>query len=350
MGNIEIRKKLDTIFENEVRSPKRQYRAKYGSQVCPTTSLIVDNPKRFELLLPNLDLLLRLHSSISHNKEDSDAFFSYLKQFFSSKNYDYKTTAYLAFEALAELKSLEEAFSSWISKKKKEKELFINEYRNILEVVSSKLRYESSRFSDNELGTIEEYINKMLIIRKNHMTLLIEECQRLGIPEQISEIRYLRLKSELEVGVNPEINADKEKVTEKINRFGFSDELSGALNKIDEYYWNTTSDKFDWAMANSLLRTFLTQLLKEISREISGKTGDKIIMGKSELNSFKSYIKKQLLLDDEENKLINALIGITNSEGAHTLITEKEYSRLCKNMIIELSLLLMSKLESFLEK
>lgn len=113
--------------------------------------------------------------------------------------------------------------------------------------------------------------------------------------------------------------------------------------------WNTTSDEFDWAMANGLLREFLAQLLKESSGKIYGKTGDEITIGKSELISFKSYIKKHLSLDDEENKLINALYGITNSEGAHTLITEKDYFRLCKNMIIELSLLLTSKLERFLE-
>jgi len=75
MDNREIRKKLDTIFEKEFRSPKRYYRAKYGPKIRATIPLIEDDPKRFELDFPNLDLLIKLHSSISNNKKDVDAFF-----------------------------------------------------------------------------------------------------------------------------------------------------------------------------------------------------------------------------------------------------------------------------------
>jgi len=277
-------------------------------------------------------------------------FFDYLKHYFSHPNYSYKQASYLAFEAFVELKSFEEAFSSWLTmKKRKEKPLFMNEYENILDVVSSKLQYEHHRFNEKDLNSIEEAINTILKLKTVNMGEPIwKKCHR--IREQINEIQYIGLKSELE-GVNLEINADKERVIEKIRRFGFSDELTGALNKIDELYRDITSDEFDWAMANGRLREFLAQLLKESSYKIYDKTGDEITRAKREsaLSSFKSYIKKHLSLDDEENQLINAIIGITNSKGAHTLITEKEYFRLCKNMIIELSLLLTSKLERFLE-
>lgn len=362
MDNREIRKKLDTIFEKESRSPKRDYRAKYagskellpcaaeGAQVTATMPLIEDNPKRFELYFPNLYLLIKLHSSISNINTDVKVFFDYLKHYFSHPHLIPKQASYLAFETLIELKSFEEAFSSWLTETKKEKVFFSDEYKNILDIVSSKLQYEYHRFKETDLDSMSEAIYTILTSQKGEPgTIIWGKCH--GILEQINEIRYIRLKGELEAGVNPEINADKDKVIEKINLFGFSVELGGALNKIDEYYWNTTSDKFDWAMANGLLREFLTRLLREISGKIHGKTGDEITRGKdeSEFTSFKSYIKKHLPLGGNENKLIKALYGLTSSEGAHTIITEREYFRLCKNMIIELSLLLMSKLERFLE-
>lgn len=233
-------------------------------------------------------------------------------------------------------------------KTKKEKVLFWNEYEDILNVVSSKLQYEYHRFKEKDLDSIGKAINTILKSKTvNRAEPIWKKCRR--IREQINGIQYMGLKSELEAEVIPEINADKEKVIEKINQFGFSEELSGALNKIDEYYRDTTSDEFDWAMANGLIREVLTQFLKASSGKICSKTGDKITRkDESELQSLKSYLKKHLL-DDKEIRLINVFIDITNSEGAHALITEREYLRLCKNMIIELSLLIMRKTERFLE-
>ena len=50
-----------------------------------------------------------------------------------------------------------------------------------------------------------------------------------------------------------------------------------------------------------------------------------------------------------ENKLLDKLIDMINHEGSHALISEREYFRLTKNISIEISLLLLTKLDKFIE-
>ncbi len=61
----------------------------------------------------------------------------------------------------------------------------------------------------------------------------------------------------------------------------------------------------------------------------------------------KNYMKKHLKLTESTNFLINALIRAFNEKGSHALISKKEYFRLTRNIMIEIILLLLTKLENF---
>jgi len=166
---------------------------------------------------------------------------------------------------------------------------------------------------------------------------------------QINQIRYDKLVTELTEETNLfQITDDRGKVKEKIKEFGFSPTLNKALNKVEDYYWNTGSDEFDYSSAIKLLRQFHEKLIKEICSKIKEKTNDDYPTDmKTLIANLRKYMKEHLQLK-KENKLINGLVDLINNKGPHALTSEKEYFRLTKNMTIEVALLLLSKLERFL--
>jgi hypothetical protein len=58
-----------------------------------------------------------------------------------------------------------------------------------------------------------------------------------------------------------------------------------------------------------------------------------------------SYFRKHNLLSEAEEKYAAGLWGLISDEAVHTLLSEREYARLARNVVIEYALLFLRKME-----
>lgn len=383
MDDKELKKKLDIIFEREYYrfqqmkvgflsekilkkyQLKPEFERKGGRKTYISHKdyepLLVKNPEAYELDFPNLKLLLLLYHSISHNKDNVQYFLSYMESRFD-RPYKYALVSYLAFETLFKLGYPERAFNSWskyfveliIEREKNPDHSMLRDVLGLdidysLELLSDMIRYEYPKISEEELSLIYSNVRGIEKFLSDKNTSSSEKSVCEVILRQVNEIQYNKLESELIEGVNLfQIAEDRKAVKREIKRFGFTKTLDKALDKIENYYWDTSADEFDYSTAIKMLREFHSELIKEICSKIKIKTQEDYPTSKdTKISNLRMYMKKHLGLEDE-NRLINGLVDIINKEGAHTLVTEKEYFRLTKNMTIEVALLLLTKLEKFL--
>lgn len=195
---------------------------------------------------------------------------------------------------------------------------------------------------DEELLNALEKLNSI-----NDYTIKInfkEEFKR-----KINSIKYHNLQKEL-LETNEEINIDKEKVIEFISKYGFPQEMEEFLLEIDNL-----SELAEWKSISSgmigNLRTFHDKLIENIAKQINSKTGiDYPTDGKNIRENYRIYIKQILKLSNNDNKLIKSFTDILNKEGSHAFLSEIKYFKLTKNINIEISLFLFSKLDEFLQE
>lgn len=167
---------------------------------------------------------------------------------------------------------------------------------------------------------------------------------------KVNSLRYEKIKLGL-TGINEEINIDKEQVIDLMTKYGFPPEMESFLLELDKI-----PESEDWSSINSgminSLRAFFESLIKNISAQIEQKTGGSYLTDTNpkngEMGRKREYIRKYLKLSEKDDKFITAFVDILHKEGGHAFMSEKRYFVLSKNIGIELTLFLMSKLGSFL--
>lgn len=158
----------------------------------------------------------------------------------------------------------------------------------------------------------------------------------------IRETIYNRVEERI-LEQNAEINHDRETLILAFEEIGFSKDLSEALMKIEEYY-KESKDSFDWSSGISFIRNFLEDLQKKILEKVEQLTEKRNDQGKW------SFVAEKLQMGESGGQFLNGFWRFVNSQGAHRLRSEREYYRLVKNMNIEVSLLLMKKLQMLSEE
>lgn len=189
------------------------------------------------------------------------------------------------------------------------------------------------------------------------MLIAIVDCnfpKPLNIKEEfenkIITLKYNRLKNLLET-FNEELNIHKEQVIGIISKYGFPLEMENFLLEIDEL-----PELSNWRSVNSgmigNLRSFFEALVKSIAEKILAKTGEEYSKdsSKGELGNKRAYIKKNLMLSDNDDKLITSFVNILHQEGGHAFTSEKRYFVMTKNIGIEIAYFLLSTYEDKFEK
>lgn len=190
-----------------------------------------------------------------------------------------------------------------------------------------------------------------------NLLILIVNCnfpKSLNIREEfeskVTTLRYNRLKTQLET-FNEELNIHKEQVIEIISKYGFPPAMEKFLLEIDEL-----PELSNWQSVNSgmigNLRSFFETLVKNIAKKIFAKTREEYPKdsGKSELGNKRAYIKKHLILSDNDDKLITSFVNILHQEGGHAFTSEKRYFVMTKNIGIEIAYFLLSAYEDKFEQ
>lgn len=297
------------------------------------------------------DVLVRLYSQ-SSNK---------LKKEFVNHLINFNTHAcsYVPFEVLLKIKKLESAFTIFCSQKPLAENKII-----MLGRLYGFLLHESSLFSEIELKFIESQIEqdmkKVVVVKieflwggyktyedeikaKKQNVILDYENK---ILDRINRLRFEKVEKELEGEI---IKEDLNKVSEKIGHFKLSLELSKALVKIRSAF-DKAEDEFDYAKETGYLRTFLDYLIKHVAKKIAEKMNEEIpkIPESSEFTNNKKYLESKKIITKNEGRFISIFHSVMlSASGSHKLISKKERYRLSFNMVIELSLLILTRFENF---
>lgn len=162
-----------------------------------------------------------------------------------------------------------------------------------------------------------------------------------NIKEACEKVMFLHLKHSLLSGVNLEVNQDKQTVETYLQRLGFSKTLRDSLNEAERLYL-VHGDGFSLKSCMGHLRSFLENLHKEKMDSLHAKHGGALPSG---WGDGLVYLRKNRVISEPEEKLAAGLYTLISDQAVHPLITEQEYARLARNMVIEYGLLFLRKIE-----
>ena len=161
-----------------------------------------------------------------------------------------------------------------------------------------------------------------------------------GILEGCRKAKYLYLKSSLLEGLNLEINQDREAINSYLTTLGFMPTLARSLDEVERLY-HAGGSAFELKAAMGHLRSFLESLHKEILPIVHARFGG---MLPRKWGDGLRYLKTNGILSATEEAFAASLFTLISDEAVHPLTAEREYARLFRNVVIEYSLLFLSKL------
>lgn len=310
-----------------------------------TPPLLSPNSQNYELKFETLGLLSKLFNQIENFTKLKKEFIEYLIKDILNSNGQYTAefgninSSYLSLATLIKLGYFDEALRALVMRRNK----------NDLDILSSLnflnnfIRYEYHLITESQLTKIKDYMNKLETAYTEEASTKKEICK------QLNEIAFKNLKVELQ-GINFHINQDKKEVIKKIEYFNFGEDLIELLNEIDQIFTNSEIKSINSGMVNNL-RHFISVIIKKICEEVKKNVREEYPKEKdSEMGNLRIYLKKHLEINNKDDKLIDSFIDVLHSQGGHSFGTEKEYFRLAKNIAIELSFFLLTKLERFNEQ
>jgi hypothetical protein len=198
----------------------------------------------------------------------------------------------------------------------------------------------------------EHFVSDMLIGREEDFPDdVLANIRQEYEGKQVSKLAYAALQKRLGHKArahmkNPtDINKDVQAVKERITEYKFTPELNEILDKIaDELA--AGGDKFDQAASLKHLRTFFEKLHEQVGTSLRNAKSD--IKDRGDLSKFGQaidYLERNTVLTPKMKELPRSLYGILSNEGVHAFKSEKEYVRLCRNMVIEYAIVLFYELD-----
>ena len=183
---------------------------------------------------------------------------------------------------------------------------------------------------------------------KNTREYVLREVPEVAdvLVEQCREARFLYLRESLTVGANLEINQDKIRVSDYLDRLGFPEDLAVSLNEAESLYQEAASG-FDFKSSMGHLRAFLENLHLEVCRKVHQLSGGDL---PDRWGGTLEFLQNHGLLTKQEKLFVIPFYTLLSDEGVHPLQTRREYARLLRNICIEYGLLLLTKLDTWLNQ
>jgi hypothetical protein len=197
-----------------------------------------------------------------------------------------------------------------------------------------KLKGRAQRFSDEDLENLERtYWDKPF-----QQTVVEARARRLA------PLADLLLRNPVE------LNQDVAEVKNRVSAYSFTPELNEVLDKVAAGL-ATTGDPFDQAAMLKHLRTFYEKLHEQVGTKLRAeKVGPGDATDLTKCGQAIDYLQRHGVLTEKMKALGRALYGVLSEEGVHSLKSDKEYVRLCRNWIAEYALVLFFELDRALGK
>jgi hypothetical protein len=145
----------------------------------------------------------------------------------------------------------------------------------------------------------------------------------------------------------PGLSDDIESLKASIRNYGFSSDLNEVLQKIDEEL-KQPQDAFDQASTMRHIRSFYEKLHENVASELRARkpnAGNGTPLDKC--GQAIDYLARRLVTTDKIKDLGRCLYAILSDGnfGVHALKADRDYTRLCRNMVVEYAMTLFFELE-----
>lgn len=154
-----------------------------------------------------------------------------------------------------------------------------------------------------------------------------------------NEILVKDFIKQVDTAFNPELNVDESRVIEEISDLGFPLDLTEQLKYISDLI-DTANDPKQYRTVMSAIRVFTERLYEQVAKTLEPATK---VDGKDAEKVAKFFNEKKLLSNDMAD-LLKAHRHFLSNDGTHRIKSRKEDARIAKNVTIELSLYIITRL------
>ncbi len=341
MDIYELNKKINIVLDEEVRSYTANGRIRGGlgslnitlqsvpnngwTNVGQIPELLFDKSDPTVISSPNSNILLKLYSSL--DKDGKDNFRTYLVSHLR-KDSAYVSVAYLIFFVLHRT-----GFTTDAIKQAKRALLgdTINAYSNLLATFSMVIS--------------REYLEIDTRVYEDAKLILNGDTEYKHWLEQKINLALLKhLEKDLD-DVNPEVNTDRDRVVELWGKKFQSVEVPQIIKEIEDDFRNGDFSETKFATCISRIRVLVVEISKRIALSLAKNSKDNSISESTSEHNLFQYLKSKKLINDSEWNILRSLYDLASDQGSHSLVSNREYARLIKNMTYEMALLLLSRHE-----
>lgn len=162
----------------------------------------------------------------------------------------------------------------------------------------------------------------------------------------LKRIRYLRLGKSLMEGENPEINADKRTLVSRLEQLGFRKGIVDALNALEQKLRSATTELALRDCVDST-RLIYEEIVEDSARRTSKVTKHPLPpAGARDFAPWKTLLVNAGVLTGDEGEFFQKLYNYLSNVGTHRLGSAPEHVRLTKNVVIEVCLLLVGRVQA----
>ena len=122
---------------------------------------------------------------------------------------------------------------------------------------------------------------------------------------------------------------------------GFDPVLTASLQKAEDLYRNT-ADTFDLKSCIGHLRSFYEHVHIQSAATFAAQKQESV---KNEFDPSVTLLKNDGTLTWQQERFARGLYTLLSTEGVHSLISEREFARMLRNMVIEYHLMFLSILD-----
>jgi hypothetical protein len=217
----------------------------------------------------------------------------------------------------------------------------------VVDAIAEAMLYRPDLFTDAEASHINDWCQGYLY-RKNRLGLRFKEVPSLFgeitasievLGSRSNEILTRNFEKQVDLAFNPDLNTDEQRVRDVIEEFGFPLDLAEALDHIENQIRDANT-AFKYKNCMDSIRAFTERLFERIAKEIDPQTK---VDGKDS-EAAARFFKENKLLSGNAAGLLVALRHFLSNDGVHRLKSKQEDARIAKNLVIELSLYLLTRL------
>lgn len=214
--------------------------------------------------------------------------------------------------------------------------------------LANALKYQPDLFAEDDIESLhdwaEAYLNRLSAVGSSarNLSSLYADFDRIIsiVREKTVTILSSNFTKQIDADFNPDINTDEIKIKDLFEEFGFPSDMAESLRHINDQLSNgDTPFKFKNTMDS--IRAFTERLFEMVAKSIDPNSK---IDGKDSEAAAKYFKEKGLITEDMAN-LIASLRHFLSNNGVHRLKSRREDARISKNLVVEISLYLITRLK-----